>query len=292
MKKTMMLFMLVMLVLLTGCSCDFVEMFKIHTDPMEGGFTLSIDSKLLDHIPYEELPTYTLEYEGVINVARNRTGEFEYALYGNDDYKVSRIVEKLIEEYEEKDRITYRLIKKDTEMETWMNKEENGKRVQDYIKVKDSEIYNEMAYIALENGLILSFNYARFSDFSGNTYYRWQKTENIRFVLHYPVMMYKNKETNVNEFVIMALPNGVIYNYSTTTKKVDSVLGNDKFLEAEWYTFNYAESYEKNYQDYVDYYINNFNGKWNEDGTLRHEFLGYTFDIEFTEKNMIFSLVY
>ena len=53
---------------------------------------------------------------------------------------MSRIVEKLIEEYEEKDRITYRLIKKDTEMETWMNKEENGERVQDYIKVKDNVI--------------------------------------------------------------------------------------------------------------------------------------------------------
>ena len=85
MKRFMMLFMLVTLILLTGCSCDFVEMFKVHTDPMEGSFTLSIDSQLLEHVPYEELPTFTLEFDGVINVARNRTGEFEYALYGNDE---------------------------------------------------------------------------------------------------------------------------------------------------------------------------------------------------------------
>lgn len=290
-RRFFILSVLVLLILLTGCSCNIFEMFKVNTLPMDGGFTLSIDSQLLEHVPYENLPTYTLEYDGIVNVGENRTGEFEYALYRNDDYKISRIIEKLIQEYEEKGRITYKVVKVDTELETWMNTTKDGEDVQDYIKIKDEKVSNEMAYIALENGLILSFNYAKFSDFSGNTYYRWQKTENIRFVLHYPLMMYKNKETNVNEFVIMAIPNGVIYNYSTTTKKLDSILGNDKFLEAEWYTFNYANSYEENYQEYVDYYINNFNGRW-ENGKLRHEYLGYTFDIEFTEKNMVFSLVY
>ena len=294
MNKIRLICLLTLFILLTGCSCNCSEMFEVKYISMENEFTLSIDSNLVEHLDCENIPDFTLTYDGIINVGENRTGEFEYALYRNDDYFVSRVFEKLIEEYEEKNRIAYKLVKTDNEVEAWMNTYEDPLNtettVKDYIKVKDSKVYNEMAYIALENGLILSFNYARFSDFSGNTYYRWQKTEGIRFVLHYPLMMFKNKETNINQFVLMALPKGVIYSYSTTTKKLDSILGNDKYLESEWYTYNYVNSYEEDYQAYVDYYINNFNGKW-VDGKLRHDYLGHTFDITFTEENFIFTLV-
>ena len=159
-----------------------------------------------------------------------------------------------------------------------------------YIKIKDNKIYNEIVYISLENGLQLSINYARFSDFEGNTYYRWQKTEGIRFVLHYPLMVYHNEEHDRNEVVVMPLPNGVIYYFDTTTKQIDALLKNDKYLKEEYYKFGYVNSYEKDYDNIVNYYLTDAKGVKTSEG-IECEFMSNKFLVTFAEDSFSLKLI-
>ena len=86
-----------------------------------------------------------------------------------------------------------------------MNRRDSEVDEKVYLKVKDEKVYNEIAHILLDDGLILSINYARFIDSDNVTYYKWQTTESIRMVLHYPFMI-----TNKTDKV----PNKINYNKS------------------------------------------------------------------------------
>lgn len=303
-------------------SCSFTDMFKVKTISVKE-VTLSIDENVIPYLDLKEdviLPTYTLKFSEEINIAETKTGNYEVVFYNNDDFVISKEIDSLIKEYEAKGKVSTRTISKQDSVETWMNytDEETGERDKYYIKIKDNTIYNEIAYITLDNGLQLTIIYARFTDFQNTTYYRWQKTENIRIILHYPLMLHKVKETEdvdpndpydtENKFVVLAIPNGVIYHFDTSSRKVQSMVTNEMYLEEAQYTYSYTNSYEEDYQKYANYYIEYFNGKFidnpypdtdnsdsnesNKDITyLQYQYLGNTFNVKFTKDNFTIYLV-
>lgn len=289
MKKFRILFLvLITLISLTGCSCK--EIFSFSVMPVEDKIILTYDQDLKEHLAYDssiELPNYIIDFEGSLNITQNRQGEFECIFAQNDDFTISKMIKNIIEEYRGKNRVTFREISTDDELETWMNLRNETQDEKIYLQVKDGKIYNEIAYITLENGLQLTINYARFIDKDNNEYYRWQKTESIRVVLHYPLMVIKDGDAQ--KFVFMALPNRVIYNFDTTTKTIEDLTTKEKFLESTYYTFEYPNSYQEDYQNFIDYYTLNFNGRFILEDFV-YSYLGYDFKIEFTEENFIMSL--
>lgn len=285
-------FILFLVFILSGCSCS--DIFKVEVIEVKDSYQLSIDEKIIDYLDCEDIPTYDFQFEGSMNITENKTGNYEMILYGNDDFLISKIIENTLSKFDSKHKFT-RLIGSDNEAETWMNyfPENKTEREKYYIKIKDNKVYNEIAYLTLDNGLQLSIIYARFTDFSNVTYYRWQKTENIRIILHYPLMVYKNNELNKNRFVIFALPNGVIYHIDTTSKNIQTMIENDEYLSFDYYTFSYVNSYEENFEDYANYYLNELHGKWinSENKELEYTYLGHMFKVTFTNDNFNISII-
>ncbi len=283
------LLLVISILLSISLGCD-LNIFRVETVENDGSFTLTIDEDVLKYLNTTDIPNYTCTFDGVLKSSKYRTGEFEIAFYDNDDFFLSRIIENLINEYKEKNRVSFKSISSDNETESWMNRKQDDVNEKEYIKIKDNKIYNEIVYISLENGLQLSINYARFSDFEGNTYYRWQKTEGIRFVLHYPLMVYHNEEHDRNEVVVMPLPNGVIYYFDTTTKQIDALLKNDKYLKEEYYKFGYVNSYEKDYDNIVNYYLTDAKGVKTSEG-IECEFMSNKFLVTFAEDSFSLKLI-
>lgn len=286
-KYILLLVISILLSISLGCN---LNIFRVETVENDGSFTLTIDEDVLKYLNTTDIPNYTCTFDGVLKSSKYRTGEFEIAFYDNDDFFLSRIIENLINEYKEKNRVSFKSISSDNETESWMNRKQDDANEKEYIKIKDNKIYNEIVYISLENGLQLSINYARFSDFEGNTYYRWQKTEGIRFVLHYPLMVYHNEEHDRNEVVVMPLPNGVIYYFDTTTKQIDALLKNDKYLKEEYYKFGYVNSYEKDYDNIVNYYLTDAKGVKTSEG-IECEFMSNKFLVTFAEDSFSLKLI-
>ena len=270
------------LVLSSGCGL-FKEMFTTRLTENDGEIVLKLDEEYTKYFPYE-VPSYTLTFDGKINTTEERTTTSEVVFTQNDDYVVSKILEDLFDEYNEKGRFYSVLIKEEKEAETWMNTYSSGKAEKDYVKVLDSKIYNELAYIALENGLILSFNYAKFYDWDGNLYYRWQFTESIRMFLHYPFMVTEDSEGN-DMFLLLPIPAGVVIKFDSTTKTLETILKSDKFKTDEsYYTYEYVNDWTK--ETTLDYYMKNFNGSY-VNGVFQITYLGYKFNITFNEKDFV-----
>ena len=285
MKKGIIVLLLGILILGLG-SCNI---FKTEVVSYENEIKLSYDSDLSGHLAYDEstLPSYTIKFNGKVNITKQRTGEYECIFSQNDDFFVSKIIESIITEYEEKGRISYYTQSKEDTSETWMNRRDEEVDEKVYIKVKDSKITNELAYITLENGLQLTINYAKFVDSDTNiTYYRWQKTQSIRVFLHYPLMVID--ENDERKFVFIAVPNQVRLKFDTTTKQIKDLLTKDKFTTSDWYTYDYQHSYSEDYDTYVKYYVDNFNGRFNGEDLL-FDYLGYTFKVTFNEDHFIIA---
>lgn len=294
-KKYVLLLLITFLLSLSVSCFSIKDLFSVKTVAKES-VTLSINQEVLPYVRSENLPTYTIDFNTTLNVTENKLGDFEVIFYNNDDFEVSKIIADLIEKYENKQAVSTKLIDTLSSQETWMNYNdyETKEREQYYIKVKNNTIYNEICYITLENGLQLSIIYARFSDYQNTTYYRWRREENIRIILHYPLMMYYDENEAENRFVVMALPNGVIYHLDVTSRKIDKIINNESYLEESFYTYSYVNSYEEDYQKYVDYYINNLQAEWidSEDGKLlTYDYLGHTFGNLFTEENFVIKLL-
>lgn len=285
MKKILALILLLSVsLILTSCS-----IFKTEVVSYENEIPLTFDSDLKGHLAYneEDIPSYVIHFEGKVNITKQRTGEYECIFSQNDDFFVSKIVESILNEYIEKGRASFYTQKVEETNETWMNRRDETTDEKVYIKVKDGKIYNELAYITLENGLQLTINYAKFVDSDTNlTYYRWQKTESIRIFLHYPLMVIDQNDER--KFVFIAIPNQVRLKFDTTTKQVKDLLAKDKFTTSEWYTYDYQHSYSEDYDTYVKYYVDNFNGRIENDEFL-FDYLGYTFKIDFNEANFVIS---
>ena len=132
--------------------------------------------------------------------------------------------------------------------------------------------------------MILSLNYAKIIDWDNNVYYRWQFTESIRMILHYPMMVSEDSEGNTI-FLLLPLPAGVTMSFDTTTKTLDTLLTKEKFKTDEsYYTYKYIQSWNKD--TIKEYYINNFNGV-ELNGDLLIEYFGYQFTVTLNDNNFI-----
>lgn len=271
----------------TGCGV-FKEMFSVDLIDNEGSIKLDIEEEYKKYFPYE-LPSYEITFDGIVHTTEHRTTTREVIFTKNDDFKVSEILSNIFEKYKALGRFYTYQSSIDNEGETYLISYENnpdGEKV--YFKVLDKKIYNEVCYINLENGLILTCSYARIVDENNNVYYRWQNSESIRMILHYPFMVTENKQGETM-FLLVPLPAGVIYGFDTTTKELDTLLSKDKFkTDKSYYTYDYINNW--NVETVKQFYIDKYNGR-----VVNNEFLvdyfGYTFMIEFNEKNFVINYV-
>lgn len=302
MKKIYLSLIILITVFLSGCNWFKTELVS-NTDYIN----LSIKANYIEYLTsYEKIPSYTLDIKGLtINTTKYRTGENEIIFSGNDDFVVSSVIEKLLKEYEQKNRISYKLLSTETDYETHLNKTiiEDGKekRIKEYLKVKNGVIENKIAYMTLENGLQLTINFRTFeveNEGVPTRYYSWQTTESVRLILYFPLMVVKDSNGD-KKILIVALPNGVI-NKIETRYEPSGLLENDDFLSETYYTYEYSNydslTSSKDYSNVEEinsikeYYINNFNGRY-ENEMFLYDYLNYTFSIEFLDTTFIIRFV-
>lgn len=302
MKKIYLSLIILITVFLSGCNWFKTELVS-NTDYIN----LSIKANYIEYLTsYEEIPSYTLDIKGLtINTTKYRTGENEIIFSGNDDFVVSGVIEKLLKEYEQKNRISYKLLSTETDYETHLNKTiiEDGKekRIKEYLKVKNGVIENKIAYMTLENGLQLTINFRTFeveNEDVTTRYYSWQTTESVRLILYFPLMVVKDSNGD-KKILIVALPNGVI-NKVETRYEPSGLLEKDDFLSETYYTYEYSNydsltsgkdySNVEEVKSIKEYYINNFNGRY-ENEMFLYDYLNYTFSIEFLDTTFIIRFV-
>ena len=261
-----------------------------------GSITLKFPEEYMSYVPYEEVPNFVFEFEGVINTVTGVTLSNSIIFSNNDDFILSDIISDFLKSYEEKDRLSFRLISKQENYETKLNTlepDENGelKHKSHVLKVKDGEVFEEIAIIDLENGLTLSIYYRRFvSDFEGEykTYYAWSYRTLMEMTLQYPVMLHVN-EKGEKEFLIVPLPTNVNAHISVARQLPLQKLLNDEYLKDKYRRFNYPDysldpsdgkefDLDANIKKVKDYYIRDFNGR-DENGSL-FSYLGFDYTEE------------
>ncbi|HPV55257.1 MAG TPA: membrane lipoprotein lipid attachment site-containing protein [Bacilli bacterium] len=290
MKK--MIFFILASLLLTGCKCSFLEQEVI---AHEGRLELKMPEEYYDYLDYNEsdIPNFVWNFEGSINTAKTNLKSNEVMFHSNDDIKLSKLIKDLLDSYRENNRLTVLTVKEEKEHETFLNSQVNGKWEKVFFRPENQVMYNEVAYISLENGLKLSLDYRRFGAKDENdviqTYYAWQYTQGIRMILHYPFQVIKKGEDK--KLVLLSLYDQTKYTIGTHNS-LKAILKDDKYLNDEGFRkFFYPEYDEKkgmteeelamNIQIVKDYYVNGFNG---QDGSnFTFEYLGKKFEIKFTE---------
>lgn len=155
----------------------------------------------------------------------------------------------LFSQYEQKNRFTTRLLLTQTAFETRMNTLETDDEGKPYqkshiLKVEDGKIYEEIAYILLENGLTLSFEYRRFAtkiDGVITMMYCWKYTTPLNAVLHYPLIIHQ-LDANTKELLIVPLPLKSVYRLGLNDKiPLKTFLEKDEFLKPLYARFYYPD---------------------------------------------------
>lgn len=307
MKKILILIVLLFPLFLTGCD------FRNTVEPRENSITLSLDDEYANFID-GEIPSFTFNFEGTLNVIANNPNKFYVQFSNNDDKILSDALNKLFEQY--KDRMHIELIsKKEGVNKALFSKlNEYGTVINEEYTPDDYAEYDEFAFIELENGLKLRIEYRRFK-YNGANYYTWSYRTPLSMVLVYPFMVLEGEMTN--SFALIALPTKVapnIYNNSVANKKINiSNLINGKTYtynpDSMYYTYSYVEVSQSkdeqqkildNQQFIIDYYVNNHNGIYEEtisqeqteEGlkdvvvkTIKYQYLGNEFIINLYDTN-------
>jgi len=274
--KKYFIFLILISVFLSGC------IFENKVIGNDNSIKFTVPDEFHEYFPYEEIPEFVLEFEGTVYTNINASTENKKVFNKNDDFYLSDIIAGLLNEYE--DRIYYRLLTKETATETKMNnlvadQEGNLKHKTKKIAVVDGEIFNEMAYIRLANGLQLSVEYRRFkSDFTGEekTYYSWQKTRPLNMVLHYPLFL-NLKENNQKELLLIPLPDKIIYRLGISSQiPLEKIIKDKSFLGDFYKTYPYPDytmdpregeefDLETNIKKVKDFYFDSFDGRYEGD---------------------------
>lgn len=304
-KKYLIILIFIFLFVFTACG-------KIEVDINNNSFTLEFPKESLEYLPYDEIPNFTFNFEGVIRTLKGDTHSDIFlsnqkTFKKNDDFLTSEIIEKFINEYLEKDRIMFRVSKFEKQFETRMNKLEvdsNGeeKLVSQIMKVKEGEVYNEIAHVSLENGLMLTLDYRRFvSDFEGEekTYYSWTYASSIRMVLHYAFLIDVDSN-NKKTLYILTLPPKVTYELGLNVKHpINRMLEKEFYLNENFKMFYYPDyldakeeerelDVEDNINQVKSYYERDFNGRFEND-IYMFTYLGYDFKIDFDDKYFVIN---
>lgn len=302
MKKYSVLLLVLFVALLSACGDPSL-------DTNEGKINFSFPSEYLSYLPYEDVPDFVFEFSGTLYTNKSASRSNHKYFTRNDDFAFSEILSNFLKEYEEKNRLTVRLISKDEQYETKMNtlvesKDGKLKQKSHLMKVKDGEVFNEIAYINLENGLTLSIDYRRFiSDYEGEykTYYSWRYVSPISMVLHYPIMLHRN-EQGEKIFLIVPLPPKVVYHLGVSRQlPLENLLTKEDYFEENFRRFYYPdfsndprekEEYDRNenIKKVKDFYTRDLNGK-EENGKFFFSYLGFNFEIVFEEETFLIKIL-
>lgn len=253
MKKIYMIVLVFLLFALTGC-------FKNSVLPNENKVILKLEDKYVQLMPYkeEEVPSFVFEFEGSFNTIEYVSKSYYSVFATNDDFLLSNEIEKILNKYA--NRVEYVIQAEDVQATTRINSmNAEGKQVPHHYPVDDLEVFDEVAFIDLENGLKMSLDYRRFKS-EGKTYYVWRYTQNVSMYLYYPLMVIK--EGQEKELLILTIPNQIKFQVGTTLA-FDKLLKNDDYLDVNKYTFNYLESFttlEDKKAHIIDYYVNGYEG--------------------------------
>lgn len=275
------LLILVLLLFLGGC-------FKNEVVPNENEIHLYLDEEYTQHMPYEEIPSFTFSFNGIFNTLKY-VPETYYTLFArNDDVILSDEISNLLKKYE--DRTEYVIEEETVETATRINTlDASGKQITHQYLVDDKKVYDEIAYISLENGLKLTIDYRRFTS-EGKTYYVWSYTNNLNMHLYYPLMVVE--VNNQRYLLLLTLPNRVNFQVGPGLK-VENMLKRDDYLDEVRYTFNYLDDYEileAKISQIKNYYLDEYDG-YTEGSDFFFTYLGIKYKIIFNEENFIISYV-
>ena len=282
--KKILIILLFLIFALTGC------IKNTYTDN-EGEITLTIREDFAERMPYDEIPSYTFTFEGVLKtIAKSKDAVYQpyYVIFaGNDDFHLSEQISNLFARYEGK--IDFVIVEeRDVEKGRLNSRDEDGEAIPQYLDIDDGKEYYEIAFIKLETRMKLSLAYRRFTS-EEVTYYVWRYESNISMTLYYPLMVIE--ENGVKEIVLLTLPNRIEFQVGPGLV-VDKILKNPDYLEDEKYTLRYLDEHKTvlDKQNYVrDYYIHECGGEYIGD-KIHFTYLGIEFSVEF--HNEYFTIRY
>lgn len=291
MKKNIMM-IIAFFALLCGCS------FENRVIPNDGVIIFSFPEGFGENVPYGEIPGFTLNFDGVIYTNVDASTVNKKVFSKNNDFYISDIIALFLDEH--KDNTYYLVLSEGNETEIKMNelvtdKDGKLKHAPQSLNVA-GKVFNEIAYVRLDNGLLFSLEYRRFdSDYSGRmkTYYTWQKTRPINMVLHYPLILHVNDEGK-KELYIVPLPDNVIYSLGVGEQlPLQNILKDKAFLRDAYKTFPYPgmsadprDGKEFNLEENIDtvkrFYMDGYSGR-TENETFYFEFLEKKFLVTFAD---------
>lgn len=300
MKKFFVTLILLLSLCLTGC-------FKTSVSPNEGSVTFTLDNDFKSVLSVSELPEFEFKFDGNLNTVINNTKSYIKVFSNNEDIILSDALNKLFDQY--KDRIFIQKNgseKVSTTLFSTLDEFGNVKNVK--YTPDDKKIYEETAYISLENGLKLSVDYRRFI-YNGKNMYSWKYDSSLTMFLYYPMMAIENGLKN--KIVLITLPNCITFKVGPTLL-LKSILNEKTYVDKEdsvYYTFNYFDNPNKEedeqdkkmskkkddhelteeeikvikeHQKYViDYYVNDHNAVYDSTNkTLTYTYLGNKFRVD------------
>ncbi|HHU55260.1 MAG TPA: hypothetical protein GXZ48_01020 [Acholeplasmataceae bacterium] len=271
MKKILIIILL--LFILTGC--------ENNVKPNEGSITLYLSDDYTKYMNYEEVPSFTLTFDGIINTTDVDTiRTFQANFSGNDDLFLSSVINDLITKYEDRVHIDVLSVKESASAR--INTIENGEVKPLTYPTDDGKEYYETAMFDLENGLKLTIDYRRFV-YEGNNYYCWRYERSILMWLYYPLMVIDNN--GIKELLILTLPNRIKFKVGPQLNANKLIKDKTYLNNPDLYSFVYLDEFEtleEKKQYVVDYYVNSYEGYF-EGNKLYFTYLGVKFFITFDE---------
>jgi len=229
MKKMLILFLMGIVVVVTGCGPQTVR--------HEESITITVPLEFNKHMPYEAdlIPRFVYAFDGVRNVS-GYSSQQHIVLTKNDDLKVSEDIKAIIEAYENRSMIT---------------RKQAQAAENDVARLGGNEYpiatpsYEYWHVLFMEDGSRVSLEYRKFT--SGNQdYYGWTYANGITIRMEIPLMVRAETKEQVETKVLymIPLPYHVKYELSTNID-VKKILSNQDYVDnSSWYTFSYPEDLE------------------------------------------------
>ena len=274
MKKV--LSFIIIFLLLFMCSCDFNE-----TVPNEDHITLSITDSFKEYIKYDDVPSFTLNFNGTLNTVKEVKKSYYTVFKDNDDIILSDALADLFASHPD---TIFEIVNTDEVKSRYFTVIEDGKVKNITMDCDDGKVYDEVAFVPLENGLKLSIDYCRFIN-GGKTYYTWRYSRSIAMFLYYPVMRIQRE--GKDELVLITLPNRIALHVSPELS-LKSILSKDEYLKETYYTFEYYDNGKDDAKEYVWNYYENYNMSERAD-SFTFIYLNNKFKVELGDKNFVIA---
>lgn len=287
MKKILLMLCVIFIFSLSGCFSSVVI-------PNENSITLTLDDDFAYAVKAENIPSFTFEFDGTLNTNKNVDKKYYTVFSNNEDKILSDALQVLFDKYQ--DKMYVEVVKEDKVTSTLFSTlDDYGNVVNEKYEPDDNKVYEETAYISLENGLKLTVDYRRFV-YNGKNYYTWKYTASITMYLYYPLM--KINDNGESKLAIISLPNRISFQVGPQLVLSNILNGvtYDDTKDCTRYSFNYLQELDENDKDtltleqkqqyVIDYYVNEMNGNYDEaTKTITYSYLGNNFQVELLDSN-------